>query len=199
MPGDYLPDDLKNLWKELGTDPFHLSADQLRAEAQRLHQGLCRRTLLGGMVGAFGAAVGLVIFLRVSDGLTRSGALLTLLGVGFALVQLRLRRAWNMPDPGQTVSLQYYRGELERQRDFHSGRWLWSRMIVFAPGPAVTMLAVARTHPEIANVLRADAAVFLVLCGIAVPVNLRLAKRFQRRLEALNAFSENVEHSNENE
>ena len=38
MPGDYLPDDLKNLWQELSTNPVPVSIDGLRGEMGKLRK-----------------------------------------------------------------------------------------------------------------------------------------------------------------
>jgi hypothetical protein len=69
-----------------------------------------------------------------------------------------------MPDMDETESLRFYRDELERQRDFHQGRWFWSRLATFG---------------------WMELAAFIIFCACAVPLNLGLARKYQRRIDVL--------------
>jgi oleate hydratase len=51
--------------------------------------------------------------------LQRIGLLLSIAGVVYCLIQIRLQRPRPMPDAGETESIRFYRAELERLRDFH--------------------------------------------------------------------------------
>ena len=92
-----------------------------------------------------------------------------------------------MPDVGETDCTDFYRTELERQRDFHRGRWFWSRLLILLPGPLVFCVGFAQAHPEIALVIWLEFAAILILAAIAVPLNLGLARKYQRRIDALDA------------
>jgi len=94
------------------------------------------------------------------------------------------------PEAGGTSCIQYYRAELERKRDFHRGTWFWSRLLIFLPGPLLFCVGFAQAHPEIATFIWLEFAALLILAVIAVPLNLRLARKFQRRIDALNAVLE---------
>ena len=40
MRSDYLPEDLKKIWKELASNPVQVSADDLRRESRKLRTGV---------------------------------------------------------------------------------------------------------------------------------------------------------------
>jgi len=193
MAGDYLPNDLKMLWKELSVNPLQVSPDQLRKEAEKLRKGLRRRSVIGGGAAWIGVVIWTIFFFLFPNRLQRVGSILTVLGSAYLLVQLRMRPARAMPDVGETDCTEFYRAELERQRDFHRGKWFWSRLVVVLPGPVMFCVGFAQSHPEIALFIWLELAVILVLAAIAVPLNLRLARKYQRRIDTLNASLKSTE------
>jgi hypothetical protein len=188
MQGDYLPDDLKSLWQELGTNPVRISLDELQREAGKLKQGLRKRSFIGLGAALVVIAAFSVFFFVFPNKLQRIGSALTVLGTAYMVVQLRMRRAEFVPDVGETECVRFYRAELERQRDFHRGRWFWSRLMIFFPGPLIFLVGFAKAHPELATFIWLELAVFLILAIIAVPLNLRLARKYQHRIDALDAL-----------
>ena len=102
MAGDYLPDDLKILWKELSTNPLQIAPDQLRKEAEKLEKGLRRRSIIGGGAAWIVIAAWTLFFFIFPNRLQRIGSVLTVLGCGYMLVQLKMRPARAMPDVGET-------------------------------------------------------------------------------------------------
>jgi hypothetical protein len=185
MAGDYLPNDLKSLWKEQSTNPLQISPEQLRKEAKKLETGLRRRSIFGGGAGLFVMAGFILFFFLFQNPLQRIGSILTVVGAGYGVVQLRMRPARAMPDFGEMDCIRFYRADLERQRDFHRGKWFWSRLLILLPGPIIWIVGFAQTHPELALFIWLELAAFLILAVIAVPLNLRLARKYQRRIDSL--------------
>jgi hypothetical protein len=188
MPGDYLPDDLKILWQELSTNPLRISVDELQREAGKLKKGLHRRSFIG-----LGAALIVIVafsafFFAFTDIFQRIGSALTVAGAVYVVIQLRMRRERVPPHVGETECVLFYRIELERQRDFHRGRWFWSRLVIMLPGPLIFFVGFARVHPELAAFIWLELGVFLILAIIAVPLNLGLARKYQHRIDALDAL-----------
>jgi hypothetical protein len=188
MAGDYLPDDLKVLWQELTTNPVQLTLDDLRKEEGKLRKGIRKRSVVGGGAALVTAVLWAVFFFVFPNVLQRIGSVLTVLGAGYGIIQLRLRPSHVMPDMGETESIRFYRAELERQRDFHRAWWLWSRLIILLPGPVVWMVGSVRAWPKAATLTWWTLATFLILAAVAVPLNLRLARQYQRRIDALDAW-----------
>ena len=121
MP-DYLPKDLQTLWKELNVNPASFSPDELRKEALRLQKGLLRRTILGGAAALIVAITCGISFFQIANLLWRIGCILTVAAAGYIIGQIVTRSPRRMQELGATACIQFYRAELERQRDFHRGR-----------------------------------------------------------------------------
>jgi len=185
MAGDYLPNDLKVLWKELNTNPRQISPDQLGKEAKRLRTGLRRRSVIGGGAALFVIAGFTLSFFIFQNTWQRIGSILTVAGAGYMVVQLRMRSARATVDIGETDCVRFYRAELERQRDFHQGKWFWSRLLILLPGPFIWFVGFAQASPKLAPMIWLEFAAFLILGAIAVPLNLRLARKYQRRIDVL--------------
>ena len=188
-----VPDDLNLLWKELSASPLQISPDQLRKEAETLQKGIRRQSVIGfGAAFSVIAAFTLFLFLFPNK-LQRIGSILTVAGAGYLVVQLRLRPARAMADLGQTACVGFYRAELERRRDFHRGKWFWSRLLIFLPGPLIFCVGFAKAYPEVAPFIWLEFATLLILGAIAVPLNLRSARKYQHRIDALDNLLKTAE------
>lgn len=185
MRFDYLPEDLKSVWQELDTNPAPIPLDELRKETEKLRKGLSRRSVAGGVACLIVIASWALFFFVFPNLLQRIGSILTVMGTAYMAVQLRMRRALAMPEPGEIDCVRFYRTELERQRDFHRGKWFWSRMLIFTPGPIVFCIGFAQAHPKIATGIHLELVALVILAIVAVPLNLRLARKYQRRIDAL--------------
>jgi hypothetical protein len=145
-----------------------------------------RRRTVGGCLTCLIEAIWLGSFAhRTLDPVQRLGSYLLVGALLYMLIQLLARRG-TMPLGGElSASPEVYRSELERQRDFHRNGWLWSRVIVIIPGFMLICLGEAIAHPASAHRSGMMAVVFLVLCTLAIPNNLRLARRYQRCIDDL--------------
>jgi Mg2+/citrate symporter len=185
MRFDCLPEDLKSIWEELDTNPVQLSPDQLRRETTKLQKGLRRRSVMGVGVCSFLIAGCTIFFFLFQNRLQRIGSVLTVAGAAYLLAQVLRMRARTVPDAVETDCVKFYRAKLERQRDFHRGKWFWSRMLMFTPGPVIFCIGFAQAYPKLAAGIRLELVAFLILVVIAVPLNLRLARKYRRRIDAL--------------
>jgi hypothetical protein len=80
------------------------------------------------------------------------------------------------------------RTELERQRDFHRDIWFWSRLVIIVPGYILFLIGFAMAYPELARGLAAIAGAFIVFGILAVPINLKLSRKYQRQIDELDAL-----------
>jgi hypothetical protein len=187
MRSDYLPDDLKKLWKELASNPVQVSADDLRRESRKLRTGLgFRNWFVVGVCCIIIAAYGLFFFFSKTP-LERIGSVLSIAGAANVIVQFLKRPARTMPDSGAIESISFYRAELERHRDFHRGKGISSWLLPLLPGPIIFNVAFALDCPIFAPIVTLQMAAFLMIAAIVVPLNLRMARKYQRRIDALDA------------
>jgi len=187
MPLDYLPDDLNRLWKEFASTPVHASPDKLRLESRKLKTRLLLRNWFVTGVCCFILAAYGFFFLRSTTALERAGSVLSVLGVANVIVQFQRRPARTIPDSAALNCLQFYRAELKRHRDLHRGKGVLSWLLPVLPGPLLFNIGFALDRPMFAPLVAFQLVVFLIIAAIVVPLNLRLARRYQRRLSALDA------------
>jgi hypothetical protein len=192
MPTEPMPNDPRALWQSQPAAPFRLSAEDLRQRTARLERDARRRTLAGYGVCAFEAVAFLAVAAFARHPLMRAGALLLVAACAFHAYQFRAlqlaRRAEAAARDEATASLAFYRSELERQRDFQRGMWLWSRIFVLVPGGCVFFVGFALAYPSLAPFIYAELAAFLLIVPVGVPLQLRRAGRYQRQLDELDEF-----------
>ncbi len=190
MRSDYLPDDLKRLWKELASNPAEASPEELRREAKKLGSGVrLRNAFVVGVCGFIIAAYCVFAF-RSPTKWERLGAVISIAGAANVIAQFLKRSARKMPDAGATESVRFYRAELERHRDFHRGKGILSWLLPLLPGPVLFNVAFVVDRPMFAPIVEVQMAAFLMAAAIVVPLNLRMARRYQRRIDALDAGRE---------
>jgi len=187
MPGEYLPDDLKGLWKELASNPVEVSPEDLRREAGKLRNFVRLRNAFVVGVCCFIIVAYCVFAYRSPTTLERIGAVLSIAGAANVIVQFLRRRSRKMPESGAIESIHFYRTELERHRDFHRGKGIISWLLPLLPGPILFNVAFAVDRPMFAPIVELQMAGFLVIAALVVPVNLWFARKYQRRIDALDA------------
>jgi hypothetical protein len=192
---DFIENDWAALWWALGSTrvffkPQYVPLTDLSGvprAAQCLTKTVRRRNLVGGVVALTEAVFFGYFFFGVSTSMLRIASALTVAGVLYIGVQLYARRAAQQPlDNASAIGA--YRVELERQRDFHRGSWFWSRQLLFFPGPVLLCVGEAIAQPESARAFLAILAAFAFLWLRAVPLNLNQARKYQRRLDELDAL-----------
>jgi hypothetical protein len=189
MRSDYLANDLKQLWKELASNPVQLSPDDLRREAGKLRIGLLLRNWFAAVVCFLAIVAYAFFFVHSRTVLERVGAALSIVGAANVIVQFLKRPARSMPDSGATECIRFYRAELERQRDFHRGKGLFSWLLIFLPGPIVFNVAFALDRPQFASIVALQMAAMVIAAAIVVPLNLSMSRKYQRRIDALDTVS----------
>jgi FtsH-binding integral membrane protein len=183
--------DVRNVWQSQTVENTSVSLEVIRKGIGKLERMVRRRNLIGGGACAIVMA-SLALYLFVFPNLIqRIGSALTILGAGYLAYQLVLIRkrpkGGGAQETEPAACVKFYRAELERQRDFHRGLWFWSRLVILAPGFLVFCIGFAVAHPELAPFIRVEAAVFVLLLIVAVPLNLGRARKYQREIDALDA------------
>jgi hypothetical protein len=182
-------DHLVALWQEQGSDGFRMSTQEIHMKIDKMHRKLRRRTIDGYLVCA-----ALILFfigwmIVGMNSLQAVGAVLTIIGVGYLAWQIRANR-FREPSIDATDTLEHLRRELARQRDFHWGARFWQRMLLLVPGPLVFFAGFAQAHPEVIRMIRFETISFVVLSIAAIPLNLWMARRYQKQIDALTRLQE---------
>jgi hypothetical protein len=119
------------------------------------------------------------------------GSYLSIVAMLYMVAQLMVRRGSRSLTEKLPTSPSAYRAELKRQRDFHQGMWLWSRIVLLVPGYMLFCWGQAMAKPASAKRLAITAAVFLALCVLGIPNNRIVARRYQRRIDELDEIERN--------
>ncbi len=152
---------------------------------------LARKTQRRTWGGALACVIVGIAFCRdfhlYSNPLQRIGCGLMVVAAAYMLIQLYKGRGAHLPDGATADHFRFYQAELRRQRDFHRGGWLWSRLFLLVPGFLLFCIGEAAADPlHLRRSIWAGSA-FTILWLIAVPNNLKLARKYQRKLDELDA------------
>jgi len=173
-------------WQQQPSEGFRLTGEEIAMKIEALDKKLRRRTQDGYLVCGFLMLAFTVWALLESDPFLRLGAAATVAAVAHLAFQVRRNRFRKEPLlTGATPSLDHLRAELARQRDFHRGNLFWSRMLLLAPAGLLFFFGFARAHPEVLIMIRWEAASFVALVLAAIPLNRRMAAKYQREIDAL--------------
>jgi hypothetical protein len=175
------------LFKHLEAPMSNLS--DVLSRTQALMKKIRRRTL-GGYAVCFILVVAFGSFIFIfPNTLQQVGSGLTVAAALYIAYQLHESRNGKLPSETQPSACSaFYRTELERQRDFHRGPCFWSRLVIMVPGYILFCIGFAMAHPELAQGLTAIVGAFIVLCIVAIPLNLRLSRKYQRQIDEVDAL-----------
>jgi len=182
-------DDVVALWQTQGGEGIRISSEEIRRRIEIMNRKLCRRTINGYLVCAMLIVFFIGWMVVGMNSLQLVGAVLTIIGVSYLAWQLRANRFRVLSiDAGDTLG--HLRTELARQRDFHWGTRFWQRMLLFVPGPLVFFAGFAKQHPEVIHMIQFETFTFVILAVAAIPLNIRLARRYQRQIDELTRLQE---------
>lgn len=206
MPSELPTNELQNLWQNQITEEFKMSADKLHRKSQQLDRRARSAVLLA-------AAIAIVMFVIFgwgflsfpekfqSFGLGPFGGWITRLGFGLlSLWSLysgykTYKVLWpghSTSDPDLRTTLQSYKQELEKRRDYTRHIWLRSGLIFCFLGIAMVVMPVLVR--DIMNPLRMLAnlgpifALLVLWLAIFIPQRRRRQRKLQQEIDQLRAF-----------
>ena len=189
MPNEPNLNDLGNLWQGQETEKEKEKMTITLDEVRRMSTCLERRVHWRNIREYAAAAIVVVIFgafVRNEHGWGRVPPLLLIAGTLYSMFELSRRGANSVPpDMGMTAYLEFYRHELERQRDALRSVWRWY-LLPLVPGLAATLIAKGIERHGASNArLIAVAAVFaLALVGVWA-INQWAARKLDRKIAQL--------------
>lgn len=170
----------------------HLSGlSDIPAAAKVLADRMRQRTWLGSVSISGMAVFFACAFLRASDIVAQVGYALVVAAMFYMLLQLYAGRPRRIPAKADLVTrTTLYRCELERERDFHSGYWFWSRLAVILPGFTLLCIGSMISHPAQAYSQIILLVFFLAVCALSIPRNLTRARSYARQIQDLDLLEE---------
>jgi len=185
MPNDEMENDLRAQWQSQAGDGGKMSVEEIRVEAQRLHDRWRRRNIREYISAAITALIFLLEILFIKFPLpVRVALVLFIVGLVVFVYQLRKRaRPRTLPATLGSQCLDFHRRELERQRDVLQGFWSWV-VPPFVPGALVLIVSISFAPRGLlmASILT---AFFASLFTYFAKLNQRAARRLQRKIDEL--------------
>jgi hypothetical protein len=175
--------DIQQLWNSQPREEHVMSIDDVRSKAERFEQKLRRRSIATAVLVAVLIIVEAWQVWRSPELLERVGDLLTV--AAFVYVGYRFRgyaTAHLMPAGlGLTASIDFYRTQLARQRDFASHPWKF--LAVFIPGVGLSLLGgVLNQAPALSAAFAGFGVALFVTTAWVIR---RSARRLQDELDEL--------------
>ena len=185
MPDEFPMHDPKKIWQDQPTEPIKMSLDEIRRKAQTLQTKSRLKVLAAMLIGLFLCIAFARMAVVVEDVIPRIGwGMLSLYGLYGVYHAFR----WIWPgrlaaDATFSTSLEFYRKELERQRDYSWRLWRRSGLAWAFLGLAflvvIPVLMGAIQNPRIL----VNAVPFCVMLGIWLVFFLSTRKRKQQELQ----------------
>ena len=195
MTCDNSPNMLRDLWQAQPQESFWMSPDDLRKKRKRLNRELLIRDSTVWIVCLFEIGWFAWILTISPQLVTRIGSILIMFGMAFMNAQIwldqrRRRRSLQRAEAsGNVNSLDFFRSELVRQRQFHRGLWFWSRMAALYPGLLVFGIGASIVFPWPQNLAGISVAgVAVLLFPLATWLNISKSRKYQREIDALDAL-----------
>ena len=163
-----------------------MSLEQIREKARYLERRVARRNRREYIAAVFVVFAYSLILWRAPSAAVRIGAALILAATAVVCYRLRVHgsAASLQDDVAIKSSLEFYRAQLERQRDLLRSVWLWF-LLPFVPGFVVGLVGYARAQPSHRPATIVYGVLALIL-GIGLHLlNHRAAVRLQRVLDRL--------------
>lgn len=193
MPSEFPRNDPRNIWQDQPTEAFQMSANELRRKAQQ-------RERKARFEALFSIVVGLILFVFFALACARTRGVIP--RTGFGLISLwclyfayqGYKWIWPRPQAPEgtlNVTLESYRIELEKRRDY--GRHIWRRAGLTFCFLGLGILIVPELIKSLHNPrLLLNMAPVLVLLAIwsaiFFPMRKRNQRKLQREIDELRAF-----------
>jgi len=187
MPNDEMKDDLRTQWQSQPPEGGRMSLEEVRAKAVQFQKRLRKRNIreYSAMVLAIGMAIPLGVFLRAFP-LVLVAMVLVIAGTLVIAYQFRKRmstRSFTAAAASMSC-LEFYRRELERQRDANLSIWSWY-ILPMLPGTAMMLIAMAFIRGLGPVVSLVYAVLFTIAFIVTGKLNKRAARRLQEKIDEL--------------
>ena len=188
MPSEFPMNDPRNIWKNQPTEPFKMSADELRRKAQQRQRKARFEAIYSIIVGLILFAFFARVFVQPRMGV----GLLSFWGIYYAYQAYKWIWPGRLtPDATFDTTLQSYRSELEQRRDYGQHLWRRAGLTFLVLGVAMVIVPALIKSLDTPRLLL-NTLPFFVILAIWLAVFLRLRKRnrgkLQQEIEELRAL-----------
>src|ERR1700691_321416 len=196
MPSELPMNDPRNIWQNQPTEVFKMSVNEIRGKAQRRRRKARREALLQITIGIVVCACFAWIFARAHDEtLPRVGlGILSLCGLNFAYQAYRwIWPGRPGPDAAVSSSVEVYRSELERSRDYGLHIWRRAGLTFCFLGLALVILPGVIHSLNSPRLLLNFVPVLVLLAiwlAIFFPTRKRRLRRLQEEIDELRGFEQ---------
>lgn len=185
-----MSDDPKQVWQNLKTQGGKMSAQEIRAKAERFDKQM-RLDLTGGIVAVsvltVWALFGLATVREAPAEICAVLVVAVILGWIAVLIQHQ-RRSRNLPDDAPlTTCLQFYRREVQRRHD-HFAKTPWLFLAIIAAAGLQYGIVIRGYNPSPLNAFLYPAILVLLAFAVVLPLWRREARKLRREIDALDAF-----------
>jgi hypothetical protein len=183
-----LLDNPQQIWQSQPVEGRKMSAEAIRLRAGKFERKISRRNLRESIAALLVIVWFSYFFVRTPEIPLRITWGLFIAGMIWVLVQLRRKgKPQTMPaDMGSSNCLEFFRSELERQRDLVKDVWTWY-LAPLVPGYLALNVSFAFPHPiGWVRWVLLDAFFAAVFVG-SWQLNLRASRCLQRSIDELNA------------
>lgn len=181
---------IQELWQEQPLEGIRMSAEEVRRKATRFEKRVYWRNAREYVAGCIAIAGFAYFFVRMDNSLLRIAFAMIIVGVAYVMFQLFRKGATRTLPAAQTAEqcAQFFRSELERQRDLIGDVWSWYIGPVI-PGFVMLTIGSAIANPRashlvILGILDVLTAAFFVFVA---KLNSRAARSLQRQIDELEA------------
>ena len=193
MPNELPMNDPRNIWQNQPKEPFKMSADQLRGKVQQ-------RQKKARFEAIFSIVLGVFLFLFFAQACATAHDVIPRLGLGvlslWCLYFAYQAYKWIWPKP-QTpdgtlnTTLQSYRSELEKRRDYNRHVWRRAGLTFCFLGMAMVVGPLLIRALDAPRLLFSVAPLFVLLAiwlAVFFPLRKRKLQKLQREIEELRVF-----------
>jgi hypothetical protein len=184
-------DDLRNLWQNQEVDEMKISIDELRAKAAKFQKRIHSRNLRE-QVACLLVIIGFGwSFFRPSPIVPRISFALMMAGAIYVAWHLRVKGTAKAlpPEMAGASCLEFYKRELEKQRDLVGNVWTWY-LGPLIPGIALLVIwAIATLPPAKRWYPMPFATLSVIAFWIIDRTNRRAAQQLNHQIEELNLYT----------
>jgi hypothetical protein len=184
-------DDLRNLWQNQEVEEMKISITELRAKAAKFRNRIRRRNLREQVACLFVIVAFGGLFFKSPAAVPRIGFGLIVAGAIYISWHLYAKATpKGLPgDIGCANGLEFYRRELEKQRDLLQDIWKWY-LGPLIPGMAILVIGSISNAPPERRWFSSGYAVFCVVLFWGIGrLNYRAARRLNGQIEELKLYT----------